>query len=165
MSIHLNDLPLTDLAAITSILMHYTCIHDRRDVLTSPLCYNLQEFTQIKIRNFLERVQECTNLSYNELVTVIENCIGEQSQIQNWLSSNNFNNSRSPLQDVLKTPVLKSTRMIERDKEIAKLKSNLELVQEEKETIEEELKNQITKNKKLGKKQTLFNSLLNVILM
>uniref|UniRef100_A0A6P7GXL4 Uncharacterized protein PFB0145c-like n=1 Tax=Diabrotica virgifera virgifera TaxID=50390 RepID=A0A6P7GXL4_DIAVI len=146
--IHLSDLPKDDLCAITSLLMHYTIMHDRRDVLTSPLCYNLQEFTQIKIRSFLEKVQD--NVNHAELARIINSCI-EDNRNYNFISSPLHTSRNSPLHDVLKTPAVKSTRLFERDKEIAKLKANLELVQEEKEIAEKDLQSQIERNKKLEK--------------
>lgn len=137
--------------------MHYTCIHDRRDVLTSPLCHNLQKTTQICIRNFLERAQECSELTNETLNAIIAYCEAETErnateQTQQWLSVP-FGNEmgKSPLQDILKTPSTKGSRILEKDKEISRLKTDLELSQEEKENLEEDLKLQTERNKKLGK--------------
>lgn len=57
----------------------------------------------------------------------------------------------SPLQDILNTPLSKSSRFIEKGKEIAKLKCDLELALDEKESLETNLKQQVIKNMKLGK--------------
>lgn len=146
-----------DLFYITSLLMHYTCIHDRRDVLTSPLCHNLQQITQICIRSFLERVQECSELTNETLQSIITSCEADtekysSEQSSQWLSlSAGIAIGKSPLQDILKTPSTKGSRLLEKEKEIANLKSNLDLIQEEKENLEEDLKIQTERNKKLGK--------------
>lgn len=135
--------------------MHYTCIHDRRDVLTSPLCHNLQQTTQISIRNFLERAQDGLELTNQALAIVIASCEEEVGKTlfehsQQWQTGSTKILGKSPLQDILKTPNTKGSRLIEKDKEINKLKTDLELVQEEKYNLEEDLRFQTEKNKKLG---------------
>lgn len=156
-NIHISDMNNEDLFYITSLLMHYTCIHDRRDVLTSPLCHNLQQITQICIRSFLERVQECSELTNETLQSIITSCEADtqkysSEQSSQWLSlSAGIAIGKSPLQDILKTPSTKGSRLLEKEKEIASLKSNLDLIQEEKENLEEDLNVQIERNKKLGK--------------
>lgn len=137
--------------------MHYTCIHDRRDVLTSPLCHNLQQTTQIFIKNFLERAQECSVLTNDTLVTIIHLCEEDAEknpglQPSQWLSpQTGISLGKSPLQDILKTPLAKGSKLLEKDKEISRLKTDLELIQEERENLEEDLRGQTERNKKLGK--------------
>ncbi|KAJ8959498.1 hypothetical protein NQ318_022195 [Aromia moschata] len=151
--VHLSDLPLNDVSLITSLLLHYTCIHDRRDVLTSPLCHNLKQNTQKCIRTFLEKIQEAKKLGNGELINIIESCIKEvnkKTEACQWLSMTGSPISKeSPLQDILQTPTIKENRLLRKDKEITRLKTELELAQEEKESAEEDLKLQIEKNKKL----------------
>ena len=155
-NVHLSDLSQGDLSSITSLLMHYTCIYDRRDVLTSPLCHNLRQLTQVCIKNFFEKIQECTIISNEELVKIIASCVEEDTKADvtcQWLSVANSPLSKriSPLQDILKTPTTKNSKLLEKDKEITRLKSELELTQDEKEGLEEDLKLQVEKNKRLGK--------------
>ncbi|KAJ8934117.1 hypothetical protein NQ314_013576 [Rhamnusium bicolor] len=153
--VHLSDLSQGDLSSITSLLMHYTCIYDRRDVLTSPLCHNLRQVTQVCVKNFLEKIQDCTKVTNEELVRIVESCVEEGVKVDvssQWLSVANSPLSRtSPLQDILKTPTTKSTKLLEKDKEITRLKTELELTQDEKDNLEEDLKLQIEANKRLEK--------------
>lgn len=147
----MTDLPETDLKAITSLLLHYTCIYDRRDVLTSPLCYSLSAPTQIIIRNFLQKFnKEFTNSALNVL---IEQCLEEVSLNLNnhWINIGGSIGRNSPLQDLLKTPVSKFGRLHEKEKNISDLKSALELERYEKADLQEELRLQIDKNLKIGK--------------
>lgn len=161
-NIHLTDLSSSDLSAITSLLLHYTCIHDRRDVLTSPLCYNLQQITQICIKNFLEKIQVCTKITNEELINIIQCCVDEIEKKPDMSChllaiANTPVNRKSPLQDLLRTPASKNVRLQEKERELNKLKTELELVQDEKESLEEDLKLQIEKNTRLGKfKYILF---------
>lgn len=137
--------------------MHYTCIHDRRDVLTSPLCHNLQQTTQICIRNFLERVQEYTELTNETLEAIIACCEADTErtppgQFQQWFClPSGIAVGKSPLEDILKTPSTKGSRLLEKDKAISRLTSDLELIQDEKENLEEDFRLQVERNKKLGK--------------
>lgn len=156
LNVHLNDISFTHLCSITSLLMHYTCIHDRRDVLTSPLCYNLKQTTQLYVKNFLERIQECSELSNEALNNIIKSCVknklGSSVDESPCLTvSNQLYMKHSPLQDILKTPTSKSSKLVEKDREIGRLKTDLQLAQEEKENLEEDLRIQDEKNKKLGK--------------
>ncbi|CAH1116630.1 unnamed protein product [Phaedon cochleariae] len=157
-NIHLSDLPYNDIASITSLLMHYTCIHDRRDVLTSPLCHTLQPVTQLGIKTFLEKVQECPKLTSEELGKIVLTCLEDKNdkntnQSQKWLSvaQSSSTSKQSPLLDILKTPASKLSRLQEKDREITRLITDLELIQEEKENLEEDVRLQIEKNKKLEK--------------
>lgn len=151
-NIHHTDLTPTDLSAVTSLLLHYTCIHDRRDVLTSPLCYNLQQITQMCIKNFLEKIQACPKISNEELANIIQCCVDEVEKKPNIICqllavANSPPNKRSPLHDILRTPTSKNVKLIE----LNKLRTELELVRDEKESLEEDLKLQIEKYNRLGK--------------
>lgn len=156
-NVHINDIQYEDLFYITSLLMHYTCIHDRRDFLTSPLCHNLQQTTQICIRGFLERAQEYSEITKDALKAIVAACQAEtekysSEQTQQWISlPAGTVVGKSPLQDIFRTPSIKRGRLLEKDKEIIKLNSALELLQEEKENLEEDVRIQTERNKKLGK--------------
>lgn len=73
----LSDMHRKDLSALTSLLMHYTCIHDRRDILTSPLCHQLKQVTQMYIKNFLEKLQDSSSLTIDKLANVVDKCVEE----------------------------------------------------------------------------------------
>ncbi|XP_049820003.1 repetitive organellar protein isoform X2 [Aethina tumida] len=133
-NLHISDLSKSEVSSITSLLMHYTCIYDRRDVLTVPLCNTLDQKTQIHIRNFLEKVT--SNITYEEL----------QRHMQS-----NYDENALDTSDILKTPSFKAGRLQVKDREISKLKSELELERYEKADLQEEIKLQIEKNKKLDK--------------
>lgn len=147
-----------ELFYITSLLMHYTCIHDRRDVLTSPLCHNLQQTTQVCIKSFLEKVQEyseLTNEALNKIITACEEemeTFSSKQSVQSFSPPDEFTTAESPLQNILKTPSTKLSRLIEKDREIVRLKTDVEIMQEEKDNLEEDLRMQIERNKKLGKR-------------
>ncbi|XP_044265384.1 nucleoporin nup211 [Tribolium madens] len=148
--IHLFDLPEIDLKAIISLLMHYTCIYDRRDVLTSPLCHSLSQSTQLIIRNFLQKTT--TSVNKESMSDIIKSCIDDASDhliTNQWLSVETSCSSNSPLQDILKTPISKFGRLHEKDKIISKLKSEIEAERYEKADLQEELKLQLEKSKKI----------------
>lgn len=148
--IHLFDLPEIDLKALTSLLMHYTCIYDRRDVLTSPLCHSLSQTTQLIIRNFLQKITK--NVTKDTMNDIIKSCIDDASDhlpTNQWLSVETTCSKNSPLQDLLKTPVSKFGRLYEKDKLISTLKSELEAERYEKADLQEELKLQSEKSKKI----------------
>lgn len=130
--------------------MHYTCIYDRRDVLTVPLCNTLDQKTQIHIRNFLEKVT--SNITYEELQRHMQSNYDENALDTSVCMSDICSPLiyQSPLQDILKTPSFKAGRLQVKDREISKLKSELELERYEKADLQEEIKLQIEKNKKLG---------------
>lgn len=66
------DVSQSDLLSITSLLLHHTCVTDRREVLTSPLCHRLPQTTQLAIKLFLEKV-DC-DITKDRLHEVIELC-------------------------------------------------------------------------------------------
>ncbi|XP_060536310.1 coiled-coil domain-containing protein 18-like isoform X2 [Cylas formicarius] len=147
-SIHVSDLSRDDLLKITSLLMHYTCIHDRRNVLTSPLCYNLHPATQILIKSFLEKMDN--NITNETLEKVILNIFAEVKKQTSYLDLSILScATESPLQDVLQTPASKKFKLREKDKEIVKLRQDLELEKEEKSDLAEELQSLMEKNSKL----------------
>lgn len=153
--ISLSAISNDDLIALTSLLMHHTCITDRREVLTSPLCHRLSPVTQLSIKIFLEKVD--VNVTINELLEIIQQCTGQGEMSlrnsYNWIASGDSPiNNGSPLQTLLnRTPSSKSSRFFERDREIKKLKSELEQERYEKTDLQEELKLQCDRNTKLGK--------------
>ncbi|KAK9880447.1 hypothetical protein WA026_011693 [Henosepilachna vigintioctopunctata] len=136
------ELSEDDLKIITSLLMHYTCIYDRRDILTSPLCHRLSKNTQVCIRSFLQKVDN--EINYEDLEIIIK----ELSVNDNEDSFKNNDKFHSPLMGILKTPVSKASRFHEKDRELTKLKNMLELERYEKADLQEELRQQSEKIKK-----------------
>lgn len=134
--------------------MHHACITDRREVLTSPLCHQLSSSTQLKIKMFLEKIDN--DISVEQLVEVIKECSERTNELI--LTSPCVSVAHgddlardSPLQDLLcRTPQSKPSRFLEKDREINKLKTELELERYEKADLQEELKAQCEKNNKLG---------------
>nr|CAI5848925.1 unnamed protein product [Callosobruchus analis] len=154
MSVHLTDLKSDELYILTSMLMHYTCIYDRQDVLTSPLCHSLKPQTQTCIKFFLEKIQECPSLTDDDLMKIIQQCTAkavEPPGCSNFIASSGEDSKESPLYGILKTPMSKRIKIFEKDKEISQLKATLEVAQEEKDDLEEDLRRHIERNKKLEK--------------
>lgn len=150
----LSAVSYDDLIAFSSLLMHYTCMIDRRESLTSPLCHIQSPITQLSIKIFLEKMNN--TITNKELHGIIKQCTG-QGEISfrnsyNWIASGDSPiNNGSPLQEFLnKTPHLRKSRFSEKDREINKLKAELELEQLEKADLQEELKMQCDRNSKLG---------------
>nr|CAH7761584.1 unnamed protein product [Callosobruchus chinensis] len=153
MNVHLTDLKSDELNILASMLMHYTCIHDRQDVLTSPLCHSLKPQTQTCIKFFLEKIQECHSLTDNDLMKIIQQCTAKimEPPSSNFIASSGEDSKESPLYGLLKTPMSKRIKIFEKDKEISQLKATLEVAQEEKDDLEEDLRKHIERNKKLEK--------------
>ncbi|CAH1987153.1 unnamed protein product [Acanthoscelides obtectus] len=153
-NVHLTDLKNDELKLLTSMLMHYTCIYDRQDVLTSPLCHSLKAQTQTSIKFFLEKVQECPSLTNDDLMKIIQQCTEEnmeQPNCLNFMANSADASKKSPLYDIFKTPMSKRIKIFEKDKEISHLKATLEVAQEEKDDLEDVLKRHVERNKKLEK--------------
>lgn len=143
-----------DLIALSSLLMHHTCITDRREVLTSPLCHKLSADTQLSIKIFLERVD--ANITIKELHEIIQQCTGQGDmrlkRSYNWIASGDSPiNNGSPLLSLLHNTPSKTSRFFEKDREIIKLKTELEQERYERADLQEELKLQCDRNTKLGK--------------
>ena len=83
---------------------------------------------------------------------IIKICIDDASDHlanNQWLNVETSSCSNSPLQDLLKTPVSKMGRLHEKDRLIAKLKTELDAERYDKTELQEELKKQMDRNKKL----------------
>lgn len=108
----------------------------------------------MKIKMFLEKIDN--DISTEQLVDVIKECCAKtNAEIlpSPCVSSVNGDDlvRDSPLQDLLcRTPQSKPSRFVEKDREINKLKTELELERYEKADLQEELKAQCEKNSKLG---------------
>lgn len=152
--VHLLDLPLYDIKAILSLLLHYTCLLNGRDVFTTPLCHSLPQPDQLIIRNFLQRMSK--NISKNALDTVLLECIqGEITKNSCWHSFSESTDCQSPLMVLFGgTPVSKPTRLQEKDRIISKLKAELEIEKFDKLDLQSDIKTYVDKNKKLGKYTT-----------
>ncbi|KAF5301817.1 hypothetical protein FQA39_LY10602 [Lamprigera yunnana] len=146
----LKDLRNGDLLTICSMLLHYSCMYDRRDVLIFPLCRELPPKTQSTIKNFLEKT---TNLmTQDEFFNAIEWLINTQKCKQNRVEMLNtcYSSGGSPLQAFLHTPISKSSRLKEKEKEINKLRLEFDLECFEKIDLEKELSTQKEHNKNLS---------------
>ncbi|XP_025834068.1 COP1-interactive protein 1-like isoform X3 [Agrilus planipennis] len=154
-TVHIQDLTNNDIIIISSLLMHYSCVFEHRDVLTSPLCQRLSHHTQLCIRMFLEKIQN--DVTKDILFETIKNCtfvneFKKKLQSSQWMSGGDSPlSSRSPLQELLYTPGYKKAYIQEREREINKLRQELEVERYEKLDIQEELKQQQEHNEKIGK--------------
>ncbi|XP_076266975.1 uncharacterized protein LOC143200443 isoform X2 [Rhynchophorus ferrugineus] len=149
-SIHVSNLSRSDLINVTSLLLHYTCIHDRRNVLTSPMCHNLSSATQQHIKSFLEKVT--AEISYDALEEVIKSLFIKNLKIPCQLYNSGSSNKATPLQDILRTPTTKMKKMEEKDKEIRTLKRELETEKFYKADLEDDIKDLTDKVGKLETK-------------
>lgn len=150
-----SEIPHDEVVSLLSLLMHHSCITDRSEVLTSPLCYQLSRATQLNIKMFLEKIDSV--VTEPKLANVIKECIkqGCNSEIDtacHWVASGDSPLiCGSPLQDfLLRTPQGKNCRL-ERYREIKQLQTKLELERLEKADLQEDLKLQCEKNSKLGR--------------
>ncbi|CAH0551191.1 unnamed protein product [Brassicogethes aeneus] len=148
-NLNLQQLTTIEITYLISLLLHYSCIYDRRDILTVPLCKGLNKKTQIYIRNFLEKVNATT--SYDELINIINYKYERYLMDNNALWPNNYSlEPQSPLQEIF-TPNSKTKLPESKTREIIQLKSALELERYDKADIQEELKLQLDINKKMEK--------------
>ncbi|KAL1489376.1 hypothetical protein ABEB36_014285 [Hypothenemus hampei] len=145
-SIHINDLPHLDLIMLASLLMHYSCIFDRKPHLTTLMCENLTPSTQKNIKKFLERVS--TNTSTEELQAIIKKMAAKSKeglfQDLEVIVSTPVEKS-SPLGEYLKTPQIKCSHGKGRD--IRQLEEEMILNNAEAEAKVRALSNE---NSKLG---------------
>lgn len=146
----------TDLISITSLLLHHTCITDRQEAITLPLCSKLPQLTQLNIKLFLENVD--FDVTKEKLVEVIEQCsrIEQLSptdpSFHSVYEASSLLSCDSPLQDLFNgTPKGKKFGLIQKEREIKQLKRDLELERYEKADLQEELKMQQEKNDDLSK--------------
>ena len=130
--------------------MHYSCVIAKNELLVTPLCDKLSSEIQLSIRTFLERVDVMvTNPQLNDIIVLpYKNNVMDDS-LARWKPAGDSIYVNSPLQDFLKTPISKPCRE-ERDRELKKLRSELELERYEKSDLQEELKECNEQIKKLG---------------
>ncbi|KAK5649673.1 hypothetical protein RI129_000702 [Pyrocoelia pectoralis] len=144
----LQELEQNDLIMISSLLLHFSCIHDRRDVLTSPLCDQLSKATQTCIKFYLENVGN--DINKEKLCQIIGESINIQKiQCKPYILSSGYLFQDSSLQQLLNTPVLKS-RYRDKDKEINKLRAEIDLERYEKFELQDTLAIQKECNRKLS---------------
>uniref|UniRef100_A0A1Y1KCN0 Uncharacterized protein n=1 Tax=Photinus pyralis TaxID=7054 RepID=A0A1Y1KCN0_PHOPY len=150
----LEKISQNDLMMISSLLLHFSCIHDRRDVLTSPLCYQLSKATQISIKYYLENVH--SDINKEKLFKIIEESINiRQFKSNPRTLSSEYSFHGSPLQQLLHTPLPKLSRLREKDKEINKLQVEVDLERLEKFDLQDELAIQKECNKKLSQQVSI----------
>lgn len=152
-NIHFQDLLEADLLVISSLLLYYSCIHDRRDVLTSPLCHKLSQTTQIYIRAFLENMK--SQITRDDFFQILKQVINKDVNVKcirsyGLQAGDSSLMSQSPLQDILQTTPSRLGRLQEKDKEINKLRHEIDLERFEKGDLQNELDLQKERNKKLG---------------
>lgn len=157
-----GDFSHNDLLSITSLLLHHTCITDRQEAVTSPLCSKLPQVTQLNIKIFLENVD--FDVTREKLDEVIERCVNikeiDLAQAHFHTVYEGSLKCDSPLQGLLNgTPKgKKKSLLLEKEREIKQLKNDLELERYEKADLQEELKLQQEKNKDLRKYSKQFFS-------
>lgn len=140
-----TDVSQKDLLAVTSLLLHHTCITDRHEEITSPLCCKLPQAIQFQIKHFLENVN--LDITREKMETAIDLCVKLKEELS--LSDSSFHTvyevsplyHQSPLQGLLTgTPKSKRSMLFEKEREIKQLKNDLELERYEKADLQEELK-------------------------
>lgn len=143
----LNVLTRKDLIEIASLLMHFTAILEPREVFVEPLCSNLPESFQISIKKFLETFQH--SKTREDFYDIIESCVKKESCVSpSWVCVSPVTNS--PLQKFFKTPTPRFARFLEKDKEIQKLKTELEVERMDKLEVQDDLKMREQQIKKLS---------------
>lgn len=150
----LSEASSEDLIVITSLLMHHSCITDRREVLTSPLCHRLSQSTQMNIKAFLEKVEHDVTLEKLQEI-ILEccaiNCDTSDSSLVCNASGDSSSTVESPLQGLfVRTPHTRRSRFLEKNREINKLRLELQSERYEKQDLQEEVKAQLERNDKLG---------------
>ncbi|XP_050296425.1 uncharacterized protein LOC126736214 isoform X2 [Anthonomus grandis grandis] len=149
-SVHISDLLSSELVYLTSLLMHYTSVYDRRVAFTEPMCTMLDSNSQMMIKEFLEKIS-CETTT-EELEGIIKEICTEDSKsltCQFLPLINTPINKKSPLQKFFSTPFSKTLKFQEKDRQIDKLRRELEIEKAERTECEVENKNLVEKNKKL----------------
>lgn len=141
---NLKELNEIDVIEITSLLLHYSCITDRRSCLTEPLCNNLSSDLQIIIRTFLELFPE--KIDQNSFKSFIRKSFKvSNDQIVQLKSPLSYG---SPLKEFLRTP---TSKVHFKDRELKKLRDEIELEKFEKADLQEELRAHQEKIEKIGR--------------
>lgn len=146
----LQSLSVDNIITICSLLLHFACVIERKDSLIVPLCKKLPPNVQINIKNFLEKVNsKITNFHFKKIIDEMNESNISSTSYQWMPVGDSPLIGTSPLQDFLRTPGMIPTRL-EKDREIKKLKSELENERFEKADLQEELKEHKEEIKKLG---------------
>ncbi|KAK4885454.1 hypothetical protein RN001_001725 [Aquatica leii] len=97
----LEDLQYNDILIIYSLLLHYTCMYDRRTCFTFPLCHLLSRDYQICIRTFLENITTKSTIdrTFDAIRRAVNKCIKSKDIYTN--TSLNVAIGCSPLQELL----------------------------------------------------------------
>lgn len=147
--IDLSDLPNKNIVTVCSLLLHFGCVIERKDTLIMPSC-KLPPDIQHYIKNFLEKVNsKITNFHFKKIIEEMNESNISSTSYQ-WIPIGDSPLvGKSLLHDFLRSPNVKSTSL-EKDREIKRLKSELEIERFEKADLQEELKEQKGQIKKLG---------------
>lgn len=145
-----------DITVLASLLMHYACVYDRRETLTAPLCSNLTEDTQLSIKSFLEGIS--THSNEEDLKKIMKIAVKNKESSVSCRTPRLFTCHSggdspalgSPLHDFLRTPAYKSGRLQEKDREIKKLRMELQTEKYEKEDMIMEVNEYKGKLKKIS---------------
>ncbi|KAK9732199.1 hypothetical protein QE152_g13020 [Popillia japonica] len=145
----LPDLPNKNVVTVFSLLLHFACVIERKDTLIMPSC-KLPPDIQHYIKNFLEKVNsKITNFHFKKIIEEMNESNISSTSYQWMPIGDSPLVGKSPLQDFLRSPNVKATSL-EKDREIKRLKSELEIERFEKADLQEELKEQKEQIKKLG---------------
>lgn len=130
------ELTNNDIIIITALLLHHTCIVCTKESFKNSMCEKLSGMNQIWIKEFLEKFDDIKN--YNDIVTfdIKPTSLNQKTQ----------NKSDSPLSDYFQTPI-RRIRIVEKDKRIKHLMSELELERSEKAELQDELRSEQNKVK------------------
>ncbi|KAI4456813.1 structural maintenance of chromosomes protein 2 [Holotrichia oblita] len=145
----LSDLPNKKVMTVCSLLLHYACVIERKDTLIMASC-KLPPDIQHYIKNFLEKVNsKITNFHFKKIIEEMNESNISSTSYQWMPIGDSPLVGKSPLQDFLRSPNVRSTSL-EKNREIKRLKSELEIERFEKADLQEELKEQKEQIKKLG---------------
>ncbi|GLV40148.1 mushroom body defect [Carabus blaptoides fortunei] len=148
-----------EITYVCSLLLHYCCIKDCRPEFISPLCENLSLTIQVFMKTFLEDLQSGNDITRDVLKDAISSIHKLSSTPTKPYCNSPYNSPKlstpnaNPLVEFFRTPLKKYQLNYElQKKEVKTLLAQLDLERFEKADLQEELKFQYEKNKKLDKK-------------
>lgn len=135
-----------ELLEIISLLLHYTCIYDKREMFTSPLCRLLSSNAQLSVKKFLESVDE--NIRKEELFQIISQCYCDKSpEVLQQRNHKKCTALGSPLQIFLQKS---NYNVLEKEAEIKKLQMKVTIEKQQIIELQEDLKTEQDINKTLS---------------
>lgn len=146
----LQNLSTKNITTLCSLLLHFACVVERKDSLIVPSCNKLPQDVQMYIKNFLEKVNSrITNFHLKKIIEEMNESNISTTSYQWQPIGDSPLTGNSPLQEFLRSPITKTTKL-HKDREIKKLRSELELERFEKSDLQEELKEHKEQITKLG---------------